>query len=177
RGLADFADRAVGTLSRGLAQRLGLAQVLLADRALVVLDEPADGLDPLWRFRLREIVSELAGHGRTVLLASHELPEVERVADRVVLLADGRVRDVMEARPEAAGPLRYRLELDGPAEARAAAFPDAQPDGDAVIVRVEDARELSARLAGLLQAGGVVRSVVPVTEPLEDRVRRRLEDA
>lgn len=180
-GLTPYADRTAGTLSRGLAQRLGLAQALLADRELVVLDEPADGLDPLWRIRLREIIADLDDGGRTVLLASHDLGEVERVADRVVLLDGGRVRDVLDARDPTTGPLRFRIEVVGPTGPALAAFPDADPAagedaGSAVVVTVVDERELSHRLAALLQAGGIVRSVTPAGRPLEDRVRRRLED-
>jgi ABC-2 type transport system ATP-binding protein len=172
-GLADYADRAVGTLSRGLNQRVGLAQTLLAERDLVVLDEPTEGLDPLWRVRFRELVAELRDAGRTVLLASHELGEVERLADRVVLLADGRVRDVMEAAPPTAA-LRYRLDVDADDDAVRTAFPAAERDGATIVVQVADAHELSHRLAGLLEAGAVVRAVAPA-EGLEERVRERLE--
>lgn len=183
-GLAEHADRPVGDLSRGLTQRVGIAQALLADRALVVLDEPTEGLDPLWRVRFRDLVTELRTGDRTVLLASHDLAEVERLADRVVVLRDGRVTEVMEARPRG-GPRRYRLAVDGPGEAVRASFPGAAPEpvdreGDATdatyLVDVADAAELSHRLAALLDAGGIVRSVVPLADDLETRVRQRLEE-
>jgi ABC-2 type transport system ATP-binding protein len=175
-GLADHADRAVGTLSRGLGQRLGLAQALLADRRLVVLDEPTEGLDPLWRVRFREIVADLRGGDRTVLLASHELAEVERIADRVIILDDGRVADVVDARERAGGPLRYRLVVDATDQALAAAFPAAERVDYGVVVTVADAGELSHRLAALLDAGATVREVTPFAGDLETRVRARLED-
>src|SRR5690606_11890781 len=82
-GLEPHAKKPVGALSRGLNQRLGLAQALLADRRLVVLDEPTEGLDPLWRIRFRDAVAELRGAERTILVASHDLAEVERIADKV----------------------------------------------------------------------------------------------
>ncbi len=72
-GLASHADRPMGTLSRGLNQRVGLAQALATDRPLVVLDEPTEGLDPLWRIRFREAMGKLRGPDRVILLASHEL--------------------------------------------------------------------------------------------------------
>lgn len=195
-GLRDHADRPVGALSRGLGQRLGIAQALLADRAVVVLDEPTEGLDPLWRVRFREIVRELREAGRTVILASHELPEVERTADRAVLLDGGRVREVLELGAAPEGPIRYRLEVGGARESLRAAFPAAVDDAPArdahapaaaggeaahaapetVVVTLADASELSNRLAAFLAAGGIVRAVVPLAEPLEDRVRRRLEE-
>jgi ABC-2 type transport system ATP-binding protein len=175
-GLAEHADRAVGALSRGLNQRVGLAQALLADRLLVVLDEPTEGLDPLWRVRFRDLMAELRGAGRIVLLASHELGEVERVADRAVVLEDGRIRDVLDVRGPHGRATRYRLDVDAPAHALDLAFPGAETTGRIVIVTVTDPAELSHRLAALLDAGGVVRSVVPETG-LEERVRQRLEES
>jgi ABC-2 type transport system ATP-binding protein len=184
-GLAAHADREVRTLSRGLNQRLGLAQALLAERELVVLDEPTEGLDPLWRVRFRAIVAELRDEGRTVLIASHDLAEVERLASRVVLLEAGRLRSVieMDAPPGSAG-AAYRLELAAPVPELAEVFPDAEPiEGDAPAayrVVAGDAAELSRRLAALLEAGAIVASVQPLLEPLEARVRRELgaeEDA
>jgi ABC-2 type transport system ATP-binding protein len=175
-GLRDHAAKRVGELSRGLNQRLGLAQALLADRDLVVLDEPTEGLDPLWRVRFRDLVRELRGQGRTVLLASHELAEVERVADRAILLQEGRVREVMDLEGPAGPATRYRIELARPSDALPIAFPGSDPSARSTTVTVADAAELSHRLAALLDAGGLVRAVVP-EEGLEERVRRTLEDA
>lgn len=92
-GLEDLAGRKVGRLSKGNVQRLAIAQALLGDRELMVLDEPTDGLDPVWIAELRTIVSEwrAADPTRVLIVASHNLPEVERLADRVVVLHRGRV--------------------------------------------------------------------------------------
>jgi ABC-2 type transport system ATP-binding protein len=177
-GLGPHADKVVGALSRGLNQRLGLAQALLVERELVVLDEPTEGLDPLWRVRFRDLVAELRAAGRTVLLASHDLAEVERVADRAILLEDGRVREVLDVQGPEGPATRYRLDIEAPAEVLAIAFPDADPTARPVTVTVADAAELSHRLAALLEAGGLVRAVVPETDPgLEERVRRTLEES
>lgn len=94
-GLTALARRKVGALSKGNLQRLAIAQLLLADRKLLVLDEPTDGLDPVWVARLREIVAEwrAADPERSVVLASHNLPEVERLTERVLVLHAGRVRE------------------------------------------------------------------------------------
>jgi ABC-2 type transport system ATP-binding protein len=175
-GLAGHAAVAVGALSRGLNQRLGLAQALLADRDLVVLDEPTEGLDPLWRVRFRDLVADLRAAGRTVLVASHELAEMERIADRAILLEDGRVKDVLEVQGPAGPATRYRLDVDAPAEVLAIAFPDADPAARPLIVTVADPAELSHRLGALLAEGGILRAVVPETG-LEERVRRRLEES
>ncbi len=176
-GLAEHADKPVGALSRGLNQRLGLAQALASPHDLVVLDEPTEGLDPIWRVRFRDAVHEIRRSGATVLLASHELVEVERLSDHVILLENGRVREVMEARPAAGeGPLRYAIELVMPGSAVAAAFPDADPSARPLVVEVADAADLSQRMAALLQGGAVVSGVTPLTEGLEARVRRTLGD-
>jgi ABC-type multidrug transport system ATPase subunit len=97
-GLEPLADRKVGTLSKGNLQRLAIAQTLLADRKVMVLDEPTDGLDPVWIAELRKIVADwrAADPARVLIIASHNLPEVERMADRVVVLHEGRVREEME---------------------------------------------------------------------------------
>jgi ABC-2 type transport system ATP-binding protein len=175
-GLGEHADKRAGELSRGLNQRVGLAQALMADRDLVVLDEPIEGLDPLWRVRFRDLVSELRGEGRTVLLASHELAEVERVADRVILLEDGQLRDVMDVQGPAGPATRYRIELASPSPALPIAFPGTDADARSATVTVAGPAELSHRLAALLDAGGVIRAVVP-QDGLEERVRQSLGDA
>jgi ABC-2 type transport system ATP-binding protein len=175
-GLDEHADKRVGALSRGLNQRLGLAQALLGERDLVVLDEPTEGLDPLWRVRFRDLIAELRAAGRTVLLASHELAEIDRLADRAILLEGGRVEEVLDV-PGPGGPAtRYRLEVDASPDVLSVAFPDADPETRPIVVTVADAAELSHRLSALLDAGGVVRAVIPEAG-LEDRLRRKLEDS
>ncbi len=174
--LGPHANKAVGTLSRGLLQRLGLAQALLAERRLVVLDEPTEGLDPLWRIRFRELVAGLRAEQRTLLIASHDLAEVERLTDRALLLEGGRLKQVMDVR--STGPVRrYRLELAGPATALGDIFPgavSADADRPVYLVTAADPAELSRRLAALLDTGGVIVSVAPASEALEERVRRAL---
>lgn len=105
-GLTALADRRVSRLSKGNVQRLGIAQAVLADRDLMVLDEPTDGLDPVWIAELRDIISEwrAADPARTLVFASHNLAEVERLADRVLVLHAGRVRE--EIQMEAGGGAR-----------------------------------------------------------------------
>lgn len=89
--LADAADRLAGTFSRGMLQRVCLAQALINDPDLVILDEPTGGMDPFGRLQIRELIAELKSRGKTVLLSSHELSEVELVCDSVAILYKGRV--------------------------------------------------------------------------------------
>jgi ABC-2 type transport system ATP-binding protein len=90
-GLAPRAGSKFRTYSLGMRQRLGIASTLLADPALVILDEPANGLDPAGQREIRELIRELAGEDRGVLLASHLLYEVEQVCDRVLVIKKGKL--------------------------------------------------------------------------------------
>ena len=89
--LVDAADRRIGTYSRGMLQRIGLAQALVNDPDLVILDEPTGGLDPLGRMEVRKIIADLRAREKTVFFSSHELSEVELVCDRIALMVSGRV--------------------------------------------------------------------------------------
>jgi len=93
-GLADRAKDSVAKYSKGMLQRLGLAQALLHDPRLVMLDEPTDGLDPVGRAQVRGIMQTLKAEGKTVFVNSHLLQEIELVCDRVAILDQGRLRYV-----------------------------------------------------------------------------------
>src|SRR5712672_2852246 len=86
--------RPIKTYSKGMQQRVGLAQALINDPDLLVLDEPTSGLDPIGRMKVREIIQRLKGEGKTVFFSSHELGEVETVCDRVAILHQGQRRAV-----------------------------------------------------------------------------------
>jgi ABC-2 type transport system ATP-binding protein len=88
--LGDLADRPARVLSRGQKQRLGLARALVHSPSILLLDEPASGLDPRSRIELRYILRGLAASGATLLVASHILTELQEVADRAVIVARGR---------------------------------------------------------------------------------------
>jgi ABC-2 type transport system ATP-binding protein len=94
--------RPIKTYSKGMQQRVGLAQALVNDPDLLILDEPTSGLDPLGRMKVREIIQRLKNEGKTVFFSSHELGEVETVCDRVAIVhegelkVEGRVADLME---------------------------------------------------------------------------------
>ncbi|MDW5597442.1 ATP-binding cassette domain-containing protein [Conexibacter stalactiti] len=90
-GLAPAARARIGTLSLGMRQRLALARALLSDAPLLIADEPANGLDPAGMHWLRQLLRELAEEGKTVLVSSHLLAEMERFADDVVVIAHGRL--------------------------------------------------------------------------------------
>lgn len=99
--LGHAAKRPIKTYSKGMQQRIGLAQALVNDPDLLILDEPTSGLDPLGRMKVREIIQRLKNEGKTVFFSSHEMGEVETVCDRVAILhqgelrAEGRVSDLV----------------------------------------------------------------------------------
>ena len=84
--------RLIKTYSKGMQQRVGLAQALINDPDLLILDEPTSGLDPLGRMKVREIIQRLKERGKTIFFSSHELGEVETICDRVAILHEGRLR-------------------------------------------------------------------------------------
>jgi len=173
-GLDPHLDKPVDALSRGTLQRLGLAQALLAPRRLVVLDEPTEGLDPVWRIRLRDIITQLRADGATVILASHDLGEVERIADRAVLLENGAVREVLHTRDDERAAM-WRITLAAPTDAADTAFPMRERISDLQFdVQLAGPHELSERLGALIVLGGTVSGVEPLRRPLEERVRDAL---
>ncbi len=109
--LSGAADRPVGGYSLGMRQRLGLASALLGDPKLLILDEPANGLDPVGVHWLRNFIRGFAELGRTVLISSHVLAEVAQTVDRVVIIHRGRL--MADARLE---------EVAGPGESLEAAY-------------------------------------------------------
>jgi len=124
--LASAADRRVGEFSLGMRQRLGLATALLTEPEILILDEPANGLDPEGVHWLRQLLRDLAAEGRTVLVSSHVLGEVAHTADSVVILDRGRLvthstlgeltagsAQVVRIRTPNAGELRLALEAEG----------------------------------------------------------------
>jgi ABC-2 type transport system ATP-binding protein len=90
-GLAEAADRRIATYSRGMRQRICVAQSLVNDPDLLILDEPTGGLDPLGRMDIRRLIAARRDAGKTVFFSSHELSEVELVCDRIAILAAGRL--------------------------------------------------------------------------------------
>jgi len=110
-GLADRTRESVKKFSKGMLQRLGLAQALLHDPELLILDEPTDGLDPVGRSHVRNVLTQLKTQGKTVFLNSHMLQEVELICDRVAILDRGLVKAVGDVH-ELAGEQTEGVELE-----------------------------------------------------------------
>jgi ABC-2 type transport system ATP-binding protein len=110
-GLAEAAGRRIGEYSRGMKQRLCMAQSLMNDPDLLILDEPTGGLDPMGRMEIRRIIAERRAMGKTVFFSSHELSEVELVSDRIGILVGGKMvaEGPMDKVVEAGGSLERRF--------------------------------------------------------------------
>jgi ABC-2 type transport system ATP-binding protein len=171
--LADRARHKVGGYSHGMRQRLGIAAALLRDPRLMLLDEPATGLDPAGMRDMRALIRRLADEGMTVLLSSHLLPEVEELCNRVAIVRSGSIiyEGSLEAlRQEAAGRYELRTTDDIRALAVARAQPgvhdaEAGPHGIGFAADEDAAAELSV---ALVEAGIRLRALVPRTASLEE---------
>jgi len=114
--LSGLLDRPAAKLSRGMSQRVGLARTIIHDPDLLILDEPAAGLDPRARVELRELLKVLASQGKGVLVSSHVLTELSEIADKIVIIERGVLRvegAIKEVMAMAQGPARLRVRLAG----------------------------------------------------------------
>ncbi len=178
-GLAADADRRIGTYSKGMCQRLGLAQALLGRPRLSLLDEPTSGLDPVARWELYALIDELAADGTAVLLSSHALTELEARTDRIAILRAGRLvaDDSLDAlRRAAALPIRLRIagKPDSAAEL-VSSLGGRRINGRAVelVCRQEDKM---ARLASVNALGHLVEDIDIVPPGLDDLYRHFSKD-
>lgn len=110
-GLQHARNRVVGEFSKGMARRIGLAQALINDPDLIILDEPTSGLDPLGCRQVKDLIRALARRGKTVLLSSHLLADVEDVCDRIAILYNGRIRALGSMHELLEQRNRYRVTL------------------------------------------------------------------
>lgn len=167
-GLGEHRKKQIRQLSKGNLQRVGIAQALLADSDLVIFDEPTHGLDPVWTQKFRDIVSDLRSPSRTIIIASHNLDELERLTDRVAILSQGRLQRIVVAGGTSAGG-EYRLSLARPSPRLLEIFPEAiSLDGRANEWRVRgDIADLNRRLKMLLADDVTVTAFYPEQSRLE----------
>jgi ABC-type multidrug transport system ATPase subunit len=173
-GLEEHRAKKVKALSKGNLQRVGLAQALLRDERVLVLDEPTHGLDPLWTQRFRDIVGDLRRPDRTILIASHNLDELQRLADRVAIIDRGRLQRVVSTGYESSIPAqtRFRIAIAGGHEHFLAAFPRAEEAGrDEYDVTVHSLQELNSILGNLISQGVLIAGVIPERSVLEQQFR------
>jgi ABC-2 type transport system ATP-binding protein len=110
-GMTSTADRLVSTYSKGMAQRIGLAHALMNDPELILLDEPTDGVDPVGRRDIREVLLRLRKEGKTIFINSHQLSELDALCDRVAILVAGEVRRQGSVTDLSHAGQRYEIEI------------------------------------------------------------------
>jgi ABC-2 type transport system ATP-binding protein len=170
-GLTDRASDRVGTFSKGMQQRLGLAAALLGEPELVFLDEPTSALDPVGRHDVREIIRGLASRGTAVFLNSHLLSEVEQVCDRVAVVDHGRVI-ASGTMDELLGGTAVRVRvagLDQMAKNKLAGFGPTDDEGDQLTFTKLSAERVPELVSEIVALGGRVYEVAPRHQTLEDR--------
>jgi ABC-2 type transport system ATP-binding protein len=172
-GLEEQKGKRVKQLSKGNLQRLGLAQALLREEQVLILDEPTHGLDPVWTQRFRDIVVALRRPGRVVFIASHNLDELQRLADRVAIIDHGRLQRIVEPRLLVGGSSApYIITVVGAGSIVHDVFPGAQPRGlDEYELPALDLAVLNAGVAQLLHRGVLVSSLRPAHSMLEQHFR------
>jgi ABC-2 type transport system ATP-binding protein len=180
-GLVDLAhaqNRPMGQYSRGMRQRMRLAATLVHDPEILILDEPLNGADPRQRVHFQRLLRQLAAEGRTIVLSSHILEEVEQVADTVLLIVNGKLaasggfRAIRAALNER--PYHVRVMCDAPRRLASAVVAldsvdavNVDPDG-AIVVLSRNVRDLQIELPRLAKAGSIsLRRVEPLDDSLE----------
>jgi ABC-2 type transport system ATP-binding protein len=165
--------------SKGMQQRAGLAQAILNDPELVILDEPTSALDPLGRREVREIVAELKARGKTVLLNSHLLGEIEMTCDQVAILKKGQVIRVgsMDDLLAAPSTVEMRVQNISPALVRAleSLARTVTVEGEEIVVSIPDEAVVPDLAAAVVGSGGRLLSLIPRRESLEDLFIRVVE--
>ena len=179
--MTGWADKKIATYSKGMRQRVGLAQALMNDPELVILDEPTDGVDPVGRRDIRDVLLALRDQGKTIFINSHLLSELEMVCDRVAILVQGRV--VRQGRIDdlTADSRRYEIVIDSAAPPWAARQSDLRVEAGAdgrstLICKGVEASSIQPILDRLRADKLTIVSVQPVRETLEDLFMRSVTD-
>jgi ABC-2 type transport system ATP-binding protein len=169
-GLEKTADLQLRKFSKGMLQRIGLAQALLNEPALVFLDEPLGGLDPIGRKEIRDIIVRLREEGKTVFLSSHILQDIEMICDRVAIIANGeivnagRLSDLISERV-----LFTEVIVSGIDAKQLENIGDSlESHGERVFIKVYDEAKLEDILQLIQSHRGRIHSLIPRTETLED---------
>ena len=176
-GLYEHREKRVKELSKGNLQRLGLAQAMLRSQGVFILDEPTHGLDPLWTSKFRELVAELRRPDRAIIIASHNLEELERLADRVAIIDHGQLQRVVEI--TRVMPMKratvYRLTIAGGEDQVAQVFAGAVDCGRGdFAVQTQGVADLNMKLIELMKRGVLVAGVAPAQSALEHEFREAI---
>ena len=174
-GLSGWENKKVSAYSKGMLQRLGIAQSLMNDPQLLILDEPTDGVDPVGRRAIRDLLVELRGEGRAIFLNSHLLSELEMVCNRVAIMVKGKVTMQGTIDSLTKDSRRYEITLEKTPPAWASECCD-EIQNKMMIVHGDDPIAIQPMLDRLRADNCVIRSVTPVRENLEDLFMRAVDN-
>jgi ABC-2 type transport system ATP-binding protein len=183
-GMTAFSQRRVSTYSKGMMQRVGLAQAMINDPDLIVLDEPTDGVDPVGRREIRDVLLAMRGRGTTVFINSHLLSELEMVCDRVAILVGGTVACQGTVDELALGQGRYEIQLAAPENgvldsmlrSRANSTPKVELVGDTLRIGTIEAADIQPLLDEIRRAGLTIRRVQAIRPTLEELFMAAVQD-
>jgi ABC-2 type transport system ATP-binding protein len=178
-GIHQHKDTPVDKFSKGMLQRLGLAQALINDPELVLLDEPLSGLDPVGRREVRDLILKLKTEGKTVFLSSHILQDVEMICDRVAILSAGRIREVSTVAEVLYGSVeRVEIVVQGLTEvqARELGVGRVSERADRVIITLPGGEPVNGVISQVVRSGGKITAVTPLRRTLEEYFMRKIEE-
>ena len=173
-GIEEHREKRIKALSKGNLQRVGIAQALAQDADVFILDEPTHGLDPVWTQRFRDIVAALRRPNRAIVIASHNLDELQRLADRVAIIDHGHLRRTVEMRGTAreGGGLTYHVTVVKGAERFMSAFSGAVSIGEKEFeVVATDLDSFNKEIGRLMLDGVIFDRVAPAHSALERQFR------
>ncbi|GAB4147733.1 MAG: ABC transporter ATP-binding protein [Planctomycetaceae bacterium] len=185
-GMHDWADKRVGTYSKGMKQRIGLAQALINDPELVLLDEPTDGVDPMGRRDIREVLLQMKQEGKTVFVNSHLLSELEMVCDRIAILSKGNVIQQGRIDDLTSSSKRYEITLASPlpkneslqkllSSMQAEVVTSASKTN--ITIPNDNTEIVQPLIDELRKAGAMIESLKPVRQSLEDYFIQAVDEA
>ncbi|MAI67656.1 MAG: ABC transporter ATP-binding protein [Phycisphaerae bacterium] len=174
-GLSGWENKKVGTYSKGMLQRLGIAQALMNDPKLLILDEPTDGVDPVGRREIRDLLAELREEGRAVFLNSHLLSELEMVCDRVAIMVKGKVTMQGTIDSLTVDSRRYEITTLGSIPEWAIELADDVSENSFTLLG-DDPSKIQPILDRLRSENIIIVSVQPVRENLEDLFMRAVDN-
>jgi len=175
-GMSGHADIPLRRCSKGMVQRVGMAQALAGDPELLVLDEPMSGLDPVGRREFRDLILDVRRRGKTVFFSSHILQDAEMICDRVSILDKGRLVAEGEISTLLGNRIKFwEVSISGFDASRLRASWERLPaPGPELLLRVREERELDALLRCATEAGARIRAVIPCRDTLEDLFLRKI---
>lgn len=178
--LAGDMDKAISQYSKGMQQRIGLAQSLLNDPKLLFLDEPTGGLDPIAHVEIRDLILQFREEGKTVFISSHELSDVERICDRVAIIAKGKIAAQGKLEDLLAGG-RIEITATGVSKELSEQFRTGDTivsfASDRLIVDLSDSLDPNPVIDSLRTSGAKILSIIPRRKRLEDLFVETVRDA